>query len=396
MIALRSAMHRVSLNTVWLFASRVISQGLSAITVILLARMLGADGLGQYAFATSIIFVVNALTTFGTDTLIIREVARDASAAPRWLTASLTVQLTFSLTGIVIIWLAFDSLALRLYSLALIPLSISTAYSAILRGSERMDAYMLFTVVVAMAQLIGIAVIFTIPADLTSVMLVLIAAQMIGAGLALIVARTLPEFYIDTTILRRILITGLPLVLLMVLSLLSQRMGIFALSIFADDASTGHYSAAMRIIEACKLLPAASLGALFPVWARRESRAVGRIEAMDARLLGYAILAAVIIHLLAGGLIPTLFGAEYRAAVPILRLLGWSLIPYVLAATLSLRLVAAHRERSVLAAMCITVPISLILFAILIGHSGLYGAGLTVLISETLQAAILLILVWRT
>jgi O-antigen/teichoic acid export membrane protein len=122
MTALQSVMHRVSLNTVWLLASRVISQGLSAITVILLARILGADGLGQYAFVTSIIFIANALTTYGTDTLIIREVARDASAAPRWLTAALIVQLTLSLITIAVIWVISDSLILRLYSPALLPL----------------------------------------------------------------------------------------------------------------------------------------------------------------------------------------------------------------------------------------------------------------------------------
>lgn len=397
MIALRSAMHRVSLNTMWLFASRVISQGLSAITVIVLARMLGAEGLGQYAFTTSIIFVANALTTYGTDTLIIREVARDIAAASRMASASLLIQLALSGLTILIIWLTFPPSDLRLYSFVLIPLSFSTVYSAILRGSERMDAYMQFVVAVAWAQLF-FAIAFS--RYLLLVLLGFIFAQIYGAVIVgLFAHNSVPElrirWRIDPLTLRHILIAGLPLVMLMVLSLLYQRMGIFMLSLLADDASTGQFSAAIRIIEAGKLLPAASLGALFPVLARREGSAVWRIDGTDARLFAYAVIVAVGLHVLAGWIIPTLFGSDYLPAVPVLQLLGWSLIPYVIAASISLRLVAAHRERVVLIAMCIVVPISLALFAMLVAHYGLHGAAVAMLISESLQASILLILARR-
>src|SRR5690349_2877776 len=114
--------HRVTLNSGWLFASRLISQGLSALTLIALARSLGAEGLGRYAFVTSVIVIANTLTTFGTDTLIIREVAHDpkSTVAARWPAAAMAIQAALSLIFITIIWILPGQMAaMRLYSLAL-------------------------------------------------------------------------------------------------------------------------------------------------------------------------------------------------------------------------------------------------------------------------------------
>jgi Na+-driven multidrug efflux pump len=87
-----------------------------------------------------------------------------------------------------------------------------------------------------------------------------------------------------------------------------------------------------------------------------------------------------------------LFGGDFAPAASVLRLLGWSLVPYVISAVLSLQLVAAKREREVLVTVAITLPIAIMLHATLITAHGLIGVGEATIISETLQAAILLIL----
>jgi O-antigen/teichoic acid export membrane protein len=85
---------RIAKNTAWLLAGRLAAQGMAMLFTILIARRLGEAGLGQYAFVTSVLFVGNLTPTFGTDMLIMREVAgkRDLRVVP----ASLALQLGLS------------------------------------------------------------------------------------------------------------------------------------------------------------------------------------------------------------------------------------------------------------------------------------------------------------
>src|SRR5262249_49115794 len=148
---------------------------------------------------------------------------------------------------------------------------------------------------------------------------------------------------------------GLPLVGLMALSLIYQRMGVFVLSALAGNAVTGYFSATSRLVEAAKMLPIAVLGALFPVLSR-EQRPMSQVDSELLGMLAFAAIAAALLHLAAPMVIPTLFGSDYTPAIPVLQMLGWSLLPYSLGAWLSLKLVAAHRERAVLIAMIFVVP----------------------------------------
>ncbi len=66
---------RVSLNTFWLTAARLGSQVLLMLFTVLVARRMGETGLGGYAYMTAVIFIGNVFSTFGTDMLLMREIA---------------------------------------------------------------------------------------------------------------------------------------------------------------------------------------------------------------------------------------------------------------------------------------------------------------------------------
>jgi len=405
MSAIRSTVQHVTLNTVWLLAGRVLTQGLSALTIILIARGLGAVGLGQYAFLTSIILLLNALTTFGTDTLIIREVARRSHDIQRWPAAATMIQLALSVVAIGFIMLVpgrpeQSILPLRLYSLALIPLAVSTVYSAILRGSERMDLYLIFNCTTAAMQLLGVLFVVTINGKLILVISALLGTQIIGAVVSALLVHSLNfhfDWRVDLTLIRHVATMGFPLVLLMGLGIVYQRIGIFALSTLANDAATGWFSAASRLIEGIKLFPYAVFGALFPILSRDGDTSQGvksgqGIDGSYIMLIGFGLTAAILTTLFAPVLTPLLFGNDYQPTVLALQILVWSLIPYVVGAHTSLRLVAANRENTVLAAIGITVPIAIGLNIVLITWLNVIGAAWAAIASETIQTVLLLIL----
>ena len=90
-------------NSLWLILSRFGAQGLAVVFTILLARRLGIEGFGTYAFIAAIIFVANALTTFGTDMLLIREIAAQGGLSR--LPSALIVQLVLSILFIAAVWM---------------------------------------------------------------------------------------------------------------------------------------------------------------------------------------------------------------------------------------------------------------------------------------------------
>src|ERR1700690_664246 len=90
-------------NSLWMILSRFGAQGLAVIFTVVLARRMGSAGFGEYAFIAALIYVANSLTTFGTDMVLIREIAAqdDLSGLP----AALMIQLVLSALRITAIWL---------------------------------------------------------------------------------------------------------------------------------------------------------------------------------------------------------------------------------------------------------------------------------------------------
>ena len=92
----------VGRNTAWLLAGRLVSQAFTILFTVLLAARLGVVGLGEYAFVAAIVFLANVVTTFGTDMVLVREIAAGGPVA-RW-AAALAVQLGLTLGAIGVIW----------------------------------------------------------------------------------------------------------------------------------------------------------------------------------------------------------------------------------------------------------------------------------------------------
>jgi O-antigen/teichoic acid export membrane protein len=98
---------------------------------------------------------------------------------------------------------------------------------------------------------------------------------------------------------------------------------------------------------------------------------------------------------LAGPLTRILFGVEYVASVPALRILAWMLIPYTVSTFLTLKFVALNRETPVLRASFASLAVLGALSFWWIPRAGLAGASSSALVAESVQAGLLL-LQWRT
>ncbi len=403
----------IAINSLWLLLTRLATQALMVVFVGLVARGLGDAGLGQYAFIASLVVIGNTVTTFGTDTLLIREIARAGHAATPSVAASLWIQL--GLSALWLIGLALSDaalagktpetrLALKLYGLALIPMAFYTVFSATLRAYERMDLFLLLNVLTLSLQTGGAALVLSAQNSLLALSALLLAVQVVAAGLAAAACVfLLPNFTLSWRITRAHLIAALsaalPLAGLSVLAILTQRVNVLMLSTIVGDTTTGWFSAAARVVEGLKVGHYAVLGALFPALSRLTrhgevgppQESIGHtLRPSLFKLLGLAAGLAVCIAWLARPLTDLLYGPRFAPSISALQILVWSLIPYTLTATVSLRLVTLNAEGVVLNGTLASLIVSVILYGLLIPRFGLLGACWGTLIGECFQAGLFL------
>lgn len=412
--------------------SRFSAQGLTVIFTILLARRLGLEGFGAYAFIAAIIFVANALTTFGTDMLLIREIAAkgDLSRLP----AALIVQLVLSILFIVAVWI-FGAwtpnqsseivTALKIYCLALIPLAFFTIFTTALRGIQRMDIYSLLNLIVSVLQ-VGVVLLPNI--NIIRLSALLLSVQIIAAVFASFVCvMTIPNFWqvwkFPSFHLFSLLKQTAPIAWLTVLGMIYQRLSIYMLSTMSGAIETGIYSVAFRAVEASKTMHLAVFAALYPAMAEgtshlhdllRKSHQVqvlqgGRSPTTQSPIqlgdfftssgfamtyFGFLFAGATIISLLlfilAKPLMILLYGNEFIASSNVLQILAWMLIPFTVNTYLTLSFLASKRESIVGRALMASLLGLLVLNLWWIPVKGPEGSAWAALVAECIQSTILL------
>lgn len=390
-----SLFKRVAANSGWLFIGRVVAQAMALLITLIIARRWGDAALGQYTFITSIVFIGNISTTLGVDSLLIREIARSGTRKLPIVSAALIVQLVLSLIFTLMVWLFGASwsssaekwVALIIYTLSLFPLAFTTIYSAAWRGREQMGRYAIFLVASNGLQLLAILLLVGREPSIRTIAVALLGAQIAAAALAALFGRqairlTRP----NSAALKRILRLGWVFGLLMLVTMLYRRFGIFWLTRTIGDAETGHFSAAFRVVEAGKLAPQALFGALFPLMARTKGKGVP-LWATPLVMVGVAVVGSVS----AEPIIQLLFDSKFTPAIPLLRILIWSLPPFAIVLSSSFHFIARNRERVVLLVMTGTFLITVPTHIALVTRYGTRGAAWATVIAEIVAASLFLI-----
>jgi O-antigen/teichoic acid export membrane protein len=405
---------RLGRNALWMILSRFGAQGLAVVFTVLLARRLGSAGFGEYAFIAAVLFVANALTTFGTDMLLIREIAAhgDLSRLP----AALIVQLVLSVLFIAAVWMFGTWIpnqspetitALNIYSLALIPLAFFTVFTTALRGVQRMDTYSLLSLIVSALQ-VGVVSLPNI--NIVSLSVLLLSVQTVAALFAgLFGARTIPHFWqswrFTSFSFSEFLKEATPIAFLTLVTMLYQRLNVGMLSIMMGATATGIYSAAFRAVEASKTAHLAVFAALYPAMAEGSSLRAATVSTSplwgsaerDRHAMKYpkfllagATIISLILSVLAKPIVILLYGIEFTASANVLQILAWTLIPFTVNTYLTLSFLASGRERLVGRALMVSLSGLLILNLWWIPARGPEGSAWATLVAKCIQSAFLL------
>lgn len=400
---------RLARHSFWLLSARLAAHACSVIVTYLLARRLGIAGFGEYSFVAATIMIGNTLTTFGSDMYLIREIASRPQTVR--LSSALVLQLVLSCMFIagVLLFAPFlpnqtaGSLqALRVYSLALIPLAFFTVFTSALRGWQKMESYAWLNLGMSVLQAAAISLFIPPGSDVAALAFLLLVLQTAGAIFAgTLCAVHVPDFWpIQHFSLRAMLdlfIVCFPMGLIAVLGILYQKISLPMLLLFGNASMAGWFSAAARAVEATRLGHVAAFTALYPAMANPGA---GEESARTFKIsLGLLVAAAfglvILLVLFAEPLVHVFFGAEYQPSVPVLKILCFSLIPYVVNTFLLLALLAERREKIAARVLLASLGVLLALNLWFIPRAGQAGAAWAVLLAEIAQSCLLL-LRWKT
>lgn len=372
-------------NSLWLLLARLTAQGLAVLFIAIIARRIDLESFGQFTFISAIVLIGNTFTNFGTDTYIVREIARTRKTVPL-ISSAFALQLFFSALWWIVTLLLRPNPTLLIYSLSLFPLTLFSVATATLRGFERMDLVWSLSLLNGLAQVV--AAFFS--KDLWTLCLSLLLAQfLIAAFCYWICSASVPDFRLfPLNGLYPLFKATLPIAMLTLLLVLSQRLGILTVSAVLGDSPTGIYSSAARIVDGLKLGHYAVLGGLLPILARRTEESKRTFRLGFFILIALSLGMAIGLSLISSGIILFLFGKNFSSAIPLLSTLGWSLVPYTISAFISYDLIAREQELTLVKATAISLAIFLILNISLTYAYDLTGAVYAALAGEILQAIV--------
>ena len=130
---------RLETNAFSLLISRVLAAVAATAIFSIAAHQLTVRDFGLVASTLAAGFLANSLVTFGTDTLITREVAADGPGALTTTTSALRLQLlgaSLLVSASVIAWLLGAPLVLVIQAVALVPQAVMTVAGAVLRAAS--------------------------------------------------------------------------------------------------------------------------------------------------------------------------------------------------------------------------------------------------------------------
>lgn len=380
-------------NILWTVSSRYGAQALAILSNVWLARVLGADGFGEYALASAVLLVGNAFTNFGMDMILIRKLS--VTDVPWLLIDGLGGQLFLSVVYVGGIFFAGEFWPIpplvKLYTLALFPLSFYSIFTIAVRARGQLALYSLAQLLVAGLQFLAVLFLWASHGD----GLAFITTMLIGHVLAALWTGGHQQFRLEFLSPVRsfsLLKECFSMAVIGTLRLVYEKLPVTFLPVLSGYTATGLFSSALRVMDAGKLGHFSAFTAIYPEMTRNAE--FGRELKGWKTLLGTAFLIAVLLFLFSEPIIYILFGASFITVVPLLKILAWLVIPYVVVTYTSLGLVAMNIERPVLVSLVMTVLLLSFLLFLFSRFFGTPGAAAAVLVAECFHAA-LLSMQWR-
>ena len=335
-----STVQRVAKNTGIIIAGDVVFKLISLFVIIYLARYLGTVGFGKYSFVFAYLAFFGILKDLGLQAILVREMSRDASIAPKIIGNAYVIRLILAVFAVVlsIIVISFMSYpkdtttCIYIAAFTLLFISFSDFYTTIFQANLKME----YNIIAKLSfKVLSATLIFWIifsHGTLMQIIIALVFSEMIKTLINFSFSRKFvrPHFEIDFGLWKYLLKESIPLALTSVIMIIYHKTDIVMLSIIKGDAPVGIYSAAYKLYEPLLLIPYALMISLFPImstfYKNSKKKTIKTYELSIKYILLIMLPIVVGTTLIADKIIFLIYGASFAGSTTALQILIWALV----------------------------------------------------------------------
>lgn len=400
-------------------ANRILALALG----IVLARTLGADGYGVYAYAFALMSLIMFAAEAGVPTLLMREVAASQGredwgllrgALRRAFQFVGLASSTISLLGLLVVWWLADSLTpavLYTTTLMLLVLPLSAGAKTVahaMRGLHRVviaQAVDILLRPVLVLALVGAVFLLrpewqqpqvAMAAQLLAALVVLLVGWFILQRLTPRPAKTAQPEYKSRGWLR----SALPFTLIGGAGIINNHTDIIMLGWFTGSQEVGIYRVAVQgaVLVAFSLQIANAVVApqFSRLYAQGDIAKLQHLVTRTAQVILLAALPTALVFLLLGGVIVGwVFGAEYSTAHAPLAILAVGQLVFVMMGPVGYLLMMTGNEGFTVSTVWLGTLLNMVLNVFLIPFYGINGAALATAISNSTMILLMVYLMMR-
>ncbi|MDB6045774.1 MAG: polysaccharide biosynthesis protein [Gammaproteobacteria bacterium] len=386
---------------------RIAGALIGVITFSVLARSIGADGLGHYRTVLTMLLFTGVLFDFGLYSITLREISRESGDEPRILGNAAALRIFATICAVLFLLLV----------LLMTDYDATVRYGVLIAGAGWIG-YQLNDVLRAVFQLklakhrgaiaetVGALVallLVTRLAALDAGTAAMLGATAVGfictAGLAWYYADRLVSLRlkVELPVWRALIVAGLPVAGSVLLLNVQLRIDVLLLSIIHDAKQVGLYDAPLKLYELLFVIPYLFGGMMMPLFIRDRGDGSGsfgpRLSAAVSASIIISSLAFAVLFVHAESIVTLLAGEEFADSATPLRILAAAALFAGISAILRFAATALHQPGKMLHVDIIGVSAALLAHAILIPPYGIVGAALGKLCGDivTSTAAIVML-----
>ncbi|MEM7352108.1 MAG: oligosaccharide flippase family protein [Acidobacteriota bacterium] len=320
-----------------LYASHFVKYLLPLITIPYLARVLGVRTLGLLAFIQAFSMLIHQLLEFGFGLSMTKDVARyrDSPEKLARLTSGVVgTQVILLVVAVLVTFAAQHTVPLLRQNPLLLWMGLAVAITQglnffwFLRGVEKMQQVASLDVLTRLLRTVGIFLLVRNPDDVWLVLASDAVAGAISAAVgAVIVYRTVPFRLPSGSEIRATVEESWSLFVVRASATMFSAGNTFVLGLFVSPTLVGYFTSAEKISTAVRMLFTPAFDALYPYMSYDVSKAPQEafrlMRKAFLQLEALALLASIGVFIFAPLIVRILFGAEFEAAVPILRIFAF-------------------------------------------------------------------------
>lgn len=349
---------RIALNIFFLSSGQGIAWILNTIYLLVIPNYIGPSGIGIIALAGSITGFTSVITGLGISVYVLRTVAREPEKAPELMgayflmTTFLTTLATVAVTLVLHLSAAGEQITqvTFLFMLGLCLQMFCGASQSALQGMDKMH-YSLFEILANKGLITALALLL---AMLHFGLTFIAAANVVGLivlvfmNLRWVSRYKLYRLTFNPAIYKQLIVGGSAFLVGDIIFSLYFNSQSFLLALLVSEEGVGFYNVPYRLYGTLMIIPTIVTQAILPTLSRLAITREDDMQAISSRTLSFLVCASLPVAIgttvMAGPIITFFYGSKFERSVPIMIVLGWTVLPVYLGIGLHRILTAQDKQ----------------------------------------------------